>query len=261
MKPVLGESYQEAAYIPKRCTELGYHKIGGRRAPGSYNMLKVCVRLEGKRGNQSTHHKKKNMARIHVHWVNNTEKPHWGPQLLCSAEHNAPPRPCWDSRHSTTTPQRPEGASQSLSLLLPAQNQQSGKVLWLSRVYLLNKGCDGKSNGTGERALRKWFPGRKETAGIWGQDWDGDQAPVSKDLSPMPNPLLKWNPTISPSQPVSPPRSSQSIHRLWKGQPLQKKLIQNSSWVPDCPDDRDWGANKREKHWKNEKREDFFLRC
>lgn len=179
--------------------------------------------------------------------------------LLCWTQ--CPPRPCWESRHSTTTPQMPEGASQSLSLLLPAQNQQSGKVLWLSRVYLLNKGCDGKSIGTGERALRKWFPGRKETAGIWGQDWDGDQAPVSKDLSPMPNPLLKWNPTISPYQPVSPPRNSQSIHRLWKGQPLQKKLIQNSSWVPDCPDDRDWGANKREKHWKNEKREDFFLRC
>ena len=124
--------------------------------------------------------------------------------LLCWTQ--CPPQPCWESRNSTATPQMPAGASQSLGFLLPAQNQQSGKVLWLSRVYLLNKGCARQRNGTGnlERALRKWFPGRRETAGIWGQDRDGDHAPVSKDLSPMPNPVIQWNSTISPSQPVSP---------------------------------------------------------
>lgn len=155
---------------------------------------------------KSTHtSQEKDRGRIRVHWVNNTKKAHWGTQLLCSAEHNAP-HSLAQSRHSTATPQMPAGASQSLGFLLPAQNQQSGKVLWLSRVYLLNKGCERKRNGTGnlERALRKWFPGRRETAGIWGQDWDGDHAPVSKDLSPMPNPVIQWNSTISPSQPVSP---------------------------------------------------------
>ena len=235
------------------------------------------VRLVGKRGNQCTHHKKKTKARIHLHWVKSTKKPHWGTLLLYFAEYNAPhslaervgtppPLPrCLRVPVSHLAPSGiwGEGASQSLGLLLPAQNQQSGKVLWLSRVYLLNKGCDRKRNGTGnlKRASRKWFPVRRENSWHWRERlWDTGHAPVSKHLSPiqnqLPNPLMKWKSTITPSQPISTPEAiSQSISNERVNH--CRKLIQNSSWVPDCPDDREWGGNKREKHQRNEKRVDF----
>lgn len=95
-------------------------------------MLQLYGRHIRKRGNLSRHHKKKG------EYDNNAfpfSKQHKETTLgLLSAEHNAPTASLRTG--TTTTPQMPEGASQSLGLLLLA-HQQLGKVLQLGKAYLL----------------------------------------------------------------------------------------------------------------------------
>lgn len=131
------QDYQRAASIAKRCPDYRYHTINGC-APRAYSALSTYgeeinthITRKGRGKNTFT------VCRL---------APRQPGALCCRAQ--CPPQPPWEQA-LIATPQMPEGAHQSPGLLLSAPNQQPGKVLWLSRVYLLDHDGDRERNGRG----------------------------------------------------------------------------------------------------------------